>query len=62
MTARPPKVTASSIPTDNFWENPEVKVITVEDSWRQFVGTFSYWVPFHVNQTLRNAKRLHLLK
>jgi hypothetical protein len=62
MTAVPPKVTASSVPLDNFWTNPEVKVTTVEESWTQFVGTFSYWMPHYVNETLRNAKRLHLLK
>jgi hypothetical protein len=60
--AVPPKVTYSSIPLDNFWTDPTVKVTTVERSWEQFVGTFGYWVPHYVNEAIRNAKRLHKLR
>lgn len=62
MSAVPPKVSASSIPTDNFWTDPTVKVTTVEDAFRQFVGTFGYWVPHYVNEAIRNGRRLHMLK
>ena len=62
MSAVPPKVVASTAPSKNFWDNPEVSVTTVEQAWQQFVGTFGYWLPHYANETLRNAKRLHLIK
>jgi hypothetical protein len=47
---------------ENFWNDPTVRVTTVEEAWAQAFGQFTYWVPHYVNETIRNAKRLHRVK